>query len=191
MNRPNRMELTAELEQQYYCWLTGWIPRTWRDRYAMLLRHLYETPFVVTLLMDENRVSDGLALRNRFATEAGMDTSKRERLYACRPCGVLEVMIAMAVRLEEEYMTRFDDEDRIGPVFRSMISSLGLEGMDWAHYDRAVVDGILNRFLTRGYAEDGLGGLFYIPGTSYDMREMELFQQLMCWVDATKGGTRE
>lgn len=177
-----------ELERQYYIWLTNWIP-AWRMTHSKLLRKLYETPFRVTLLMDENRVGDGLALRTRFVYENGMSTVERDVLKIRRPCSILEVMIAMALRFEEEYMRDFQDEDPVGKRFGYMLDSLGLTCDDDLVFDgdQMRIGLILTIFLDRTYHPDGRGGLFYIPGTQDDMRQIELWQQMMMW-NYSKGG---
>ena len=178
-----------ELEQQYYIWLTNWIPG-WQQTHGKLLQALYETPFRVTLLMDENRVGDGLALRTRFVYETGRPISDRETLKNRRPCGILEVMIALALRFEEEYMRNTEDEDPVGMWFAPMLDSLGLmgDGDGVFEKDQNRINLILLLFLDRAYAPDGRGGLFYIPGVQEDMREIEIWRRMMMWHAYNKGG---
>lgn len=173
-----------ELEQNYYEWLTNWVPK-WKYGYSLLLRHLYETPFRVTLLMDENRVGDGLSLRTRYVYEQQMSTIERDILKVRRPCSVLEVMIALGLRFEEEYMSpQATEENPIEAWFSPMIGSLGLADCDDLHYDPDVADFRILIFLDRVYRPNGLGGLFYIPNAHEDMREIELWQQMMLWYKA-------
>lgn len=169
-----------ELEQRYYEWLTGAVPY-WRSRYSILLRHLYETPFRVTMLMDENRVGDGLSMRARFIWSEHLSADERDLLKKQRPCSVLEVMIGLAQRFEEEYMTQYTGEDPIGMWFDPMIRSLGLQNYDDQHFDLYGYDLIMQAFLNRTYFPDGRGSLFYIPGIETDMRQVEIWKQMMMW----------
>jgi len=173
-----------ELERRYYIWLTNWVYR-WTATHSKLLRRLYETSFRVVLMMDENRVSDGLALRTRFVYETGLGSQERDMLKAGRPCSVLEGMIALALRFEEEYMAGYDEEeeDPVGKWFAPMLDSLGLisDTDDVIDRDDMRVSLKLTLFLDRAYRPDGLGGLFYIPGTEEDMREIEIWRQMMMW----------
>ena len=171
----------GEINQRYYEWLTGMVAR-YNSRYSILFRTLYETPFRVIILMDENRVGDGLSLRNRFAWEQGLSREDRDILESYRPCSVLEVMIALALRCEEEYMAKEDDEDPVGNWFEPMLWNLGLFRMNDSHYDPDIVADKLETFLSRRYSPDGLGGLFYIPGIQEDMRKIEIWQQLRMWL---------
>jgi len=171
---------TNELERRYYEWLTSSISG-WSNRYSILLKHLYETPFRVTMLMDENRVGDGLSMRTRFVWSEHLGAEERDILKKQRPCSVLEVMIGLAQRFEEEYMTQYSGEDPISIWFGPMIDSLGLRAYDDQHFDLYGFDRIMQTFLNRVYSPDGRGSLFYIPGTNEDMRQVEIWQQMMIW----------
>ena len=162
----------------YYVWLLNMIPFV-RKGYGRILRILYDIPFRVTMIQDENRVGDGLSLRSRYAAEIGLPPAAREELKLSRPCSVLEVMIALALRCEEEYMTTYSDEDPVGRWVFPMISSLGLS----PRTDDRTAAGIVEAFLNRSYRPDGRGGLFYVPGAEEDMRTLELWSQLMLWLD--------
>lgn len=171
-----------ELERHYYIWLTDWIPE-WRTTHSRLIQKLYETAFRVTLMMDENRVGDGLALRTRFVYENNMSSIERDVLKARRPCSILEVMIALALRFEEEYMTVYEDENPVSKWFGPMLEHLGLvaDGDGVYEKDIQMVNLKLKIFLDRAYAPDGRGGLFYIPGIPDDMRGIEIWRQMMMW----------
>lgn len=166
-------------EFEYYRWLTcDHIPK-W-ENYTSLLQALYTTPFMVSLLMDENRVGDGLDMRNRFIYQN--DVPYPDSLRNCRPCSVLEVMIGLAQRYEEEYMTQYDTEDHpIGTWFWPMVDSLGLRGYDNQHFDWGGFNQIMSSFLNRTYSPDGRGSLFYIPNIDVDMRQIEIWRQMMIY----------
>ena len=176
-----------ELEQRYYEWLVTQHIRGW-ESYGVLLRSLYETPFRVMLLMDENRVGDGLGMRARFAYFYNLHPDERDILKQCRPCSVLEIMIGLALRFEEEYMTQYSTEDPIGAWFWPMINSLGLINYDDQHFDRPGYNRIIETFLNRTYSPDGRGSMFYIPGNMTDMRQIEIWQQMMMFYE---GGNRQ
>ena len=171
----------GDLEQMYYYWLTSFIPK-WIYPYSCLIRLLYDTPFRVTLLMDENRVGDGLGMRTRFTWENHMGIIERDILKQARPCSVLEVMIGLAHRFEEEYMTQYDQDDNfVERWFGAMINSLGLSQYNDENFNITECSQIIENFLQRDYSPDGRGSLFYIPGINVDMRQMEIWQQLLAW----------
>jgi hypothetical protein len=130
--------------------------------------------------MDENRALDGIALRERFEDECAYEPGIMDSYFKGRPCSVLEMMIALSIRCEEDIMSDPTRGNRIGQWFWSMIVSLGLGGITDYRYDREYVDNVIFRFLTRNYDRDGKGGLFTIPNCGVDLRDVEIWHQ-MCW----------
>lgn len=94
-----------------------------------------------------------------------------------RPCSVLEMIIALAIRLEEHIMDDPDIGNRTGQWFWDMIVSLGLGSMDDSKFDKAHAIDVIRRFLDRDYGRDGKGGLFTIEHCRYDMRDIEIWYQ--------------
>ena len=175
-----------DLERTYYDWLVTNHIAYW-GTYSVLLKSLYDTPFRVMILMDENRVGDGLDMRDRFIYQYGLGQRERDILRQSRPCSVLEVMVGLAQRFDEEYMTQYNNEDPIGLLVKPMINSLGLQGYDDQHFDRYGFNQIMMNLLNRTYSPDGLGSLFYIPGIAIDMRQIEIWRQMMMYYE---GGNR-
>lgn len=128
--------------------------------------------------MDQNRAEDGVALRYRFACEYP-DPSDVER-YLDGPCSVLEMMVALAVRCEENIMDDPNIGNRTRQWFWGMIVSLGLGSMTDDRYDEFYIYETLERFLDREYEPDGHGGLFTIRRCTEDLRDVEIWHQL-CW----------
>lgn len=139
--------------------------------YGRLLRYLHGRTFVYILRMDANRAEDALDLRERFGVESG------------NPCSVFEMMVALAVRCEEHIMTNAEIGDRTPMWFWGMIGNLGLSGMtdDCFHEERAA--DIIDRFLAREYHYDGKGGLFSLSNPRKDMREVEIWYQMMWYLE--------
>ena len=148
--------------------------------YRKLLEHLHSIEFVYSIPNDENRAEDGISLRYRFSKELGMDDVP-ECLY--RPCSVLEMMIALALRCDA-FMDDPEIGERTSQWFWDMIINLGLGYMIDEKYDEYVVDEIIRRFLDRDYEPDGKGGLFRIKRCMYDLREVEIWYQLCWYLDA-------
>jgi len=144
--------------------------------YRRLLMHLHNTEFVYINPMDENRAKNGEHLRYRFARQVGVD----EELLDIGPCSIMEMILALAIRCEEETMDDPDVGDRTAQWFWNMVTNLGLGGVMDDQYDRRYVDDVLDRFLNREYEPDGRGGLFRIRNCKYDLREVEIWCQ-MCW----------
>lgn len=74
-----------------------------------------------------------------------------------RPCSVLEMMVALAIKIEEQIMDDPDIGNRTGLWFWKMIENLGLKTMRDAVIDTDYVEKIIFRFLDRNYQRDGSG----------------------------------
>ena len=74
--------------------------------------------------------------------------------------------------------------DRTGQWFWGMIVNLGLGAMTDNRYDEKRVDDILDRFLSRTYDPDGRGGLFTVRNCDVDMRKVEIWKQLLLYLDS-------
>lgn len=149
--------------------------------YRKLLMHLHNVPFRYSILRDENRAEDGIDLRRRFAYDYSDINDADE--YLTDPCSVLEMMLALSLRCEENIMDDPDMGDRTKQWFWGMISNLGLGSMSDDQYDKRYVDHILNRFLDRDYDPDGKGGLFTVRNCEYDLRDIEIWVQLLWYLD--------
>jgi len=149
--------------------------------YKKLFRRLHDTDFVYSIPKDENRAEDGKDLRRRFGFAVQIVGAERNLQG---PCSVLEMMIALAVRCEETIMDDPSYGDRTGQWFWGMIVSLGLGAMDDSRYDEDRVDYILDKFLDREYEPNGKGGLFTIKNCETDMRDVEIWIQMLWYLDA-------
>lgn len=155
-----------------------------RDRYdrfsegvsfRKLLTKLHDIEFTWVLPMDRNRADDGLNLRYQFAYETGYESYMAE--YINGPCSVLEMMVALAIDIEEDIMDDPAYGDRTGQWFWAMIVSLGLGGMNDRRYDDRLVGDVVGNFLRRDYEPDGSGGLFTVRHCDRDLRDMEIHIQ--------------
>ena len=149
--------------------------------YRKLLMRLHDTEFIFLIQKDENRAKDGLNLRYRFAYDHP-DIEDAES-YLKGPCSVLEMMIALAIRCEENIMDDPEIGNRTGQWFWSMITSLGLGSMIDSRFDRRFVDDTIDIFLNRKYAPNGKGGLFTIRNCDCDLRTVEIWYQLCYYLD--------
>lgn len=162
------------MEMGYLDWLVSIISSDDYNEYSYqkLLTELYDTEFVWTVKNDDNRALDGLGFRDAYEDETGETCEKDGE------CSVLEMLVALAYRCENEIMWDPDEGNRTGVWFWEMITNLGLDRLDDWHFDGDVFIEIMRRFLNREYCKDGYGGPFYIEGFALDMRKIELWYQL-------------
>lgn len=142
--------------------------------YDRLLSYLSHREFTIIIPNDINRAEDGVDLRLRYQMITDGYVSRR------KPCSVLEMMIALAIRCEETIMDNPAYGDRTAQWFWSMIKNLGLYSMTDNVFDVKYVESVIDRFLNRDYAPNGEGGLFKINNCKRDLRDVEIWHQL-CW----------
>lgn len=149
--------------------------------YRKLLTFLHDTEFVYFVPYDENRASEGMSLRYHYCL-----LHDCEELEWCLdgPCSVLEMMIALAIRCEENIMDDFSMGDRTSQWFWNMVTNMGLGGEHDAAFDERLVTDVVVRFLNREYEPDGRGGLFRVRGWNRDMRTAEIWHQLMAYINS-------
>ena len=176
-----------EISNAYFEWLYDWVSK---DRYhpdisyRKLLMKLHDTEFTYTIQKDQNRAEDGENLRYRFAKSDIIDEPV-DYILECLagPCSVLEMMIALANRCEEDYMDDPAYGDRTRQWFWGMIVNLNLGSMYDTWYDKNYVEKALYKFLNRKYDRDGRGGLFRIRNSTVDMRKVEIWYQMCYFLD--------
>ena len=174
-----------EVIHDYFEWLYGLVCK---DRFApaisyrKLLRFLHNADFRYSILRDQNRAEDGIDLRYRFALTRGEDPDEiNEITYILeRPCTVLEMIIALAIRAEETIMDDAMIGDRTAQWFWNMVTNMGLGSVTDGNFDPEHVRRKVDKFLDRKYSPDGRGGLFTVRDCDCDLREVEIWYQL-CW----------
>lgn len=159
------------MRNNYYHWLISKVCNGTYDAryYSKLLFDLYSIDFTWSIPLDENREIGGLALREDFGSNDGT------------PCSVLEMMVALSLRIEREYLT----EGEAVEFFWGMIKSLGLYLNDDYNYDGDLTDAVIENLLNHTYRKDGKGGLFKMKNPPEDMRDVQIWQQAMWYISET------
>lgn len=152
--------------------------------YRKLLYRLYETEFIYIIDMDGNRAEDGIDLRYRFGYECGHPDYLIASYLDNEPCSVLEMLVALDIRCEEHITFDPDMGDEVfGRWFWVMIENLDLSCMTDEDFDPIYTDKIIDIFLNREYSRNGVGGLFVINNCEYDLRSIEIWYQMMWYLD--------
>lgn len=175
-----------EYIDEYY----GWIKHlaiaddSMRKKYSTLLNALNSETFTYTMSQDENRYIDGLDMRYRFGYEHGYDSNIIRNYIDLMPCSILEMMVALAFRIEEHIMTDSSYGDRTSEWFLNMLDSLGLAFMDNELFDYEYFEQRIHIFLNRQYSFNGSGGLFTVNNPRQDMTEVEIWYQCMWYLES-------
>lgn len=167
------------LSELYFHWLCQTVAV---DEYSELCRVLHDIPFQYSIDMDGNRESDGIDFRYRFGMETGLPDYIIASQIDILPCSVLEMMVALANRIEEQIMTNTELGNRTGEWFRKMIFSLHLEDETNGQVDRDGVETIIFQFMHHRYKPNGSGGLFTLKKPKCDMRTVEIWYQMQYWL---------
>ena len=173
----------SDINNRYLDWLYDIVCDDHYSRdvsYRRLFRRLHETPFRYVIEMDGNRAEDGVDLRYRFGQENGYADYVVASYLDDRDCSVLEMMIALSLRVETHIMDDPSLGNRVAQWFWEMIVNLGLGGMTDENFDASYVDERLDAFLERDYDRDGTGGLFKIHDPRKNMRSAEIWYQMCC-----------
>ena len=166
------------MRKDYFHWLVSLLGDDYlRDNYQRLLWKLFSTEFTWTVPYDENRAKDGLYLRHIFSQELDVDFD-----MDCA-CTVLEMMLALARRCEDQLTYDPRLGDRTSYWFWAMLENSGLDICDDFGYIEGSVQRILCVVLERRYGCKGEGGLFYARKTTHDFRDIDLWWQLNLWLN--------
>lgn len=173
--------MTRDIHSDYFNWLCSLVndSKPSRRSYNSLLAFLHETEFVYIMPMDGNRFADGINLRYRFGECMSIDGPVIASCLDDKPCSILEMMVALAVRCETHIMGDPENGNLSGRWFWKMIENLGLSEMYDNRFDGEYANYVVYRFMNREYSSDGEGGLVYLPDCQYDLRSMEIWYQMM------------
>lgn len=172
--------MSIRVKCEYLSWMMRLVStKTHRsNQYKKLFEKLYERQFQVVNAFDENRVMDGEALRYQFGEDSGYIQPEIAESIDDRPCSVLELMVALASRCENQFAYDPKYGDRTGVWFWEMIESLGLINMTDDRYDGQYVDYVIDRFISLDYKPNGEGGLFTIQNPKKDYRQVQIWYQM-------------
>ena len=146
-------------------------------RYSDLAAFLHSRKFKAVLRRDNNRIDDGLRLRRLYGGYIPLVA------FDDNSCSVLELMVALCLRCENDIRTSMNGENHAGYWFRQMLISLGLEDMTDGYFDRRRADRIVSAFLDRDYCPNGQGSLFTLRNAFEDMRGIEIWYQMMMYLN--------
>ena len=172
---------------EYFAYLTDKIYE--RSGYNLLLSYLFDTKFIWSFKIptDANRAKDGQLLRDRYANETGDYILYEDKT---EPCSVLEMMVALCIRVEEDIMSEPGDE-RPERWFWQMIDNLKLNNMTDYGFDEKRLGQILYRWMNRLFDENGKGGPFPLKKAKKDQRLVCIWDQMTSYLNEQMTGELE
>ena len=129
---------------------------------------MFKTEFVWTVPNDDNRLGDGMDLRNEWGRGRNLG-----------PCSFLEVLIGLARRMA--FITGENAED----CAWHLMENLGLNRMTDPLSRRQInkARDILDIVIWRTYHPDGSGGFFPLREPHDDQRKVELWYQMSAYIE--------
>jgi len=169
--------------EDYLYWLIGLVCDN-DDRssnYIALFNELQSIEFYWSIELDSNRSSDGMRLRELYSNETG------RRLPECdinRPVSLLEVLVAIAMRCEDDIMHESALGDRTPKWFWGMMNNLGFNAENDDNIEPNYVQTKCEQLLSRNYSIHD-SGLFYTkdPRCHRNFRKIDLWEQLNHWLN--------
>ena len=170
------MRRSVNLWDEYRDWLLDKVNFHKRG-YDDLMDTLHNSVFEVHLERDNNRLRDGAAYRDAFFNNIGIDGD-----FPDHPIGVLEVLVAFAIRIETEFI---GDPANPHPemIFWEMICNLELDRYDNNHFNGDAIYNILGIWICRKYQYDSFGCIFPLRNPIEDPAKMELWAQMTAYIN--------
>lgn len=170
----------AEVRQDYFDWLCNIIGvENEHESFVLLANDLWNTEFVSLVPHDENRIGDVMQLRKQYLDEVNCYDGWYLDGF---PCNMLEVLIALAGRMDFEISEPEDFSNHTAIFFWDMMRNLGLDRYaDEVYVQNGGMENvkkILKKMIWREYEGDGHGGLFPLCRPHEDQRKVELWYQM-------------
>jgi len=175
--------MNEPLEEQYFQWLYRKVASVRLKNPARtcwsLLRQLHHKEFVWSVHNDDNRLMDGLELRDVFLQETG---AENERNWYGLGCSMLEMLIALAGRLEYDSLENTEADEWFWLLMQNIELNEYTDLYFKNEFTAKLVDDALERVIYRTYEPDGRGGLFPLQDPHGDQRNVELWYQMSSYL---------
>lgn len=185
-------ELSNQNRRRYFQYLCRQVridkpTRNIRKSYEKVAEFLHQEAFYVSngIENDWNRANDAHQFRRDYIFRH-MDVEDDLR----GPVSVLEVMVAMANRCENQLMRSLNRHSRKSEWFIIMMDNLGLLDLDddvEIDHLGEIVGSIVERALMREYDYYGNGGFWACLKPRQDMRDTELWVQMTNYLNERLG----
>lgn len=180
------------INEMYFEWLCSkaYPVANEKNNHRLLLQCLHNIVFRWSWKIpnDKNRYTDGVDLRYRFGYELEIDDQIiHDEVDICE-CSVLEMIVALAMRCEDEIMYDPVYGVRYERWVLLMFDNLGISDMDNDNFNQEYVEYRVNKMLNRAYNPDGSNGALFVVETEYDLRTVEIWYQCMWYLTNIMNG---
>lgn len=134
--------------EEYFFYLLR-IVKAKKEQYSELLKTLHMEDYIWEVPEDRRRAMDGLSLREDFLADfCGLIDEEELISFQNFPCSVLEMLVALAIRVDEEYLSDLK-EPHPEKIFWEMIDNLGLKKYENRAFLREKVKNVISHFLKK------------------------------------------
>lgn len=159
----------------WLCDIIGLYSSEYED-YTSLIKYLYTYQFRYCIMDDSNREKDANNLLYlKYMNEFGLPYDI-ERIHD-REVSVLEVLIALSVRIERDVMGEPGEYDD-ARWFWTMLDNLGFMDCTNDVFDEELTDYILSKWLDREFAYNGNGSPFPLKHPNRNQKNVEIWYQM-------------
>ena len=172
------MNYNRNILDSYYAHLVRIVdPENEHGNYSKLLDRLFHVKYSYEYgSNDKNRAVDGEDLRKKYTGYLPED------FRVGFPCTVLEMMVALAVRIEVDIMGEPGD-DHPERWFWAMVNNSDLRFLTDDQFDYDMFDNVTFDIMRHRFDEQGNGSFFPLKQKAgRDARQMELWQQANAWL---------
>ena len=176
----------------YFNWLTSLVDRPPNGKkYSNLFGCLHKYAFKAINIFDKNRQNDAIELRKVYCNSmyykihVFSDYPETTLLHDdnLNFCTFLELLICLSKRMEFEMTSDSSMDYSMNRWFWELISNIGFTKFDDEHWDEFNSEDEIAKQIVlineREYQDNGYGGLFPINEPPYIMRKLQLWYQMM------------
>lgn len=161
-------------DEDYIAWLGDKVGMY--SDYNELLHYLASVEFRWSLPLDENRALDGIKLRKEYISKGKIIS------FADEECSVLEMLVALAERIEKDIMGEPGD-DHPEKWFWIMLENLDLSRQNDDDFALYYVDACIQNWMDRKYGKNGQGALFPLMESGNRLKKMQIWDQMIAYLN--------
>ncbi len=174
------MSMTKQISYDYYGWLISQIKTPNSRTFLELFERLHNVEFVWTVPNDDNRVQDGLDLRNEYLNTLPRVSAREIASFnsALHGCTMLELLVSLSRRVA--FTAGGEAEDWAWQLLQNLRLHKMSDPLTAEKASR--IDEAVDTVIWRTYQRDGRGGFFPLKWAEQDQTKVEIWYQMNKYV---------